>query len=307
MNIIEVSEIRKIYGEIVAVDNVSFSVGDGEIFGILGPNGAGKTTTLEMIEGLRRPDGGHIMINGLPVWPKPGLTKKIIGVQLQSTTLFDYLTVREMVTLFGSFYKLRLNNAEVDKLLGTVGLTEKRKARVRELSGGQQQRLSISLALVNDPKIVFLDEPTTGLDPQARRRMWEVVREISDRGKNVVLTTHYMEEAEVLCDRVAVMDQGKIMNLDSPANLIKSLGANAKVTFTCVPQLEIAELRLLPDAIDVSEMDGSYVVYTGDVQNSVLGILQTADEKSARVENLSVSGANLEDVFLHLTGRGLRD
>lgn len=307
MSIIEVTNLKKVYGDVIAVDDVSFSVHEREIFGILGPNGAGKTTTLEMIEGLREPDGGEIIVDRMPVWPRPGPIKRIIGVQLQSTTLFDYLTVSEMIALFGSFYKLRLGGKDIDGLLNAVGLTEKRRARVRELSGGQQQRLSIALALVNDPKIVFLDEPTTGLDPQARRRMWDVVREVNGEGKTIVLTTHYMEEAEVLCGRVAVMDHGKIMSLDSPANLIKSLGANAKVTFTCTPQLAVDELRALPAAIEVSEVDHSYVIYTGDVQNCVLGVLQAADNQRAKVENLSVSGANLEDVFLHLTGRGLRD
>lgn len=256
---------------------------------------------------MRKPDGGRITVNGTSVWPDPGSTKRIIGVQLQSTALFDYLTVREMVTLFGTFYGIKLSPAETDRLLRAVGLTDKFKARVKELSGGQQQRLSIALALVNDPRIVFLDEPTTGLDPQARRRMWDVIREISSRGKTVVLTTHYMEEAEILCSRVAVMDHGRIMRLDSPVNLILSLGASAKVTFDCDPRLDVDKLTALPGATEVSEADNSYVIYTKDVQNSVLGILKEAGTGGATVENLSVAGANLEDVFLHLTGRGLRD
>jgi len=260
-----------------------------------------------MIEGLREPDGGNIVIDGQAVWPKPEATKRLIGVQLQSTALFDYLTVREMIILFGTFYGLRLSNSDADQLLDTVGLTEKHKAKVNELSGGQQQRLSIALSLVNDPMIIFLDEPTTGLDPQARRRMWDVIRDISSQGKTVVLTTHYMEEAEVLCGRVAVMDKGKIISLDTPLNLVKSLGAKAKITFNCEPKLDIDTLKGLPGTTDVSEIEQSYIVYSKDVQNSVLGILGEAKENNSLVENLSVSGANLEDVFLHLTGRGLRD
>ncbi len=260
-----------------------------------------------MMEGLREPNSGNVVIDDKPVWPKPDATKRLIGVQLQSTALFDYLTVQEMIILFGTFYGLRMSVDDADKFLRTVGLSEKFKAKVNELSGGQQQRLSIALALVNDPMIVFLDEPTTGLDPQARRRMWDVIRDISSQGKTVVLTTHYMEEAEVLCRRVAVMDKGKIISLDTPQNLVKSLGAKAKITFNCEPKLDIETIKGFPGTTDVSEVDQSYVVYTKDVQSSVLGILGEAKERKSLVENLSVSGANLEDVFLHLTGRGLRD
>ena len=260
-----------------------------------------------MMEGLREPNSGNVVIDDKPVWPKPDATKRLIGVQLQSTALFDYLTVQEMIILFGTFYGLRMSAGDADKFLRTVGLSEKFKAKVNELSGGQQQRLSIALALVNDTMIVFLDEPTTGLDPQARRRMWDVIRDISSQGKTVVLTTHYMEEAEVLCRRVAVMDKGKIISLDTPQNLVKSLGAKAKITFNCEPKLDIETIKGFPGTTDVSEVDQSYVVYTKDVQSSVLGILGEAKERKSLVENLSVSGANLEDVFLHLTGRGLRD
>jgi len=307
LSVITVTDLRKSYGELRAVDGISFAVEAGEVFGILGPNGAGKTTTLEIIEGLRRPDGGVVAIDGLSVWPRPGPIKKLIGIQLQSTSLFDYLTVREMLSLFASFYKLRLGKEALARLLDIVGLADKGSARVRQLSGGQQQRLSIALALVNDPKIVFLDEPTTGLDPQARRRMWDVVRDISARGKTVVLTTHYMEEAEVLCGRVAVMDHGKIMKLDSPANLIKSLGAKAKITFSSKPLLAKEKFQEVACALEVTSVDDSYKVYTSDIQPCLLGLLEKAAENGAVVENLTVSGANLEDVFLNLTGRGLRD
>jgi len=307
LNIIEVNGLVKNYGDLKAVDNVSFGVAKGEIFGILGPNGAGKTTTLEMIEGLRQPDAGEVSLKGIPVWPNPGPTKELIGVQLQTTALFDYLTVREMLALFGSFYRRRLTRDKIDGLLGAVSLTDKEKSRVNELSGGQQQRLSIALALVNEPEVVFLDEPTTGLDPQARRRLWDVVREISAVGKTIVLTTHYMEEAEVLCGRVAIMDAGRIIEIDTPKELIEGLGAEVKITFRADRDLELAGLKSATGASDISKPDADYVLYTADVQASIVGLFELAQKSAATIENLSVSGADLEDVFLHHTGKGLRD
>lgn len=280
---------------------------DGEIFGILGPNGAGKTTTLEMIEGLREPDAGEIKIKGVPVWPDPNRIKEMIGVQLQATALFDYLTVREMLSLFGTFYGLFLSKKEVDFLLGAVDLMEKERAVVRELSGGQQQRLSIVLALVNDPQVVFLDEPTTGLDPQARRRLWDVIRDISAKGKTVVLTTHYMEEAEVLCKRVAIMDRGGIIAIDTPKKLIDGLAAETKITFQSSKELELAEFSAAMGGLEIRSADDGYVFYAHDVQKSVLGLFDSAKRHDIDIENLSVTGANLEDVFLHYTGKGLRD
>jgi len=282
-------------------------VAEGEIFGILGPNGAGKTTTLEMIEGLREPDAGEITIKGVPVWPDPNRTKEMIGVQLQATALFDYLTVREMLSLFGSFYNLFLSTEEVDFLLGAVDLMEKERAVVRELSGGQQQRLSIALALVNDPQVVFLDEPTTGLDPQARRRLWDVIRDISAKGRTIVLTTHYMEEAEVLCKRVAIMDRGGIIAIDTPKKLIDSLAAETKITFQSSKELELAEFSAVMGGLEIKLADDGYVFYAQDVQKSVLGLFDSAKRHNIDIENLSVTGSNLEDVFLHYTGKGLRD
>src|SRR3990172_6115291 len=307
MNVIEVKDLTKTYGDLRAVDRVSFVVGQGEVFGILGPNGAGKTTTLEMIEGLRRPDGGEIRLKGMPVWPNPGPTKELIGVQLQTTSLFDYLTVREMLALFGSFYRRVLSREKIDELLAAVGLTEKEKARVNELSGGQQQRLSIALALVNDPEVVFLDEPTTGLDPQARRRLWDVVREINAEGKTVVLTTHYMEEAEVLCGRVAIMDNGRLIAIDAPKKLIDSLGAEVKITFHADKELTLEDLKAATGALDISKPDDHYVLYSKNVQASIVGLFDLARKSASEVNNLAIAGADLEDVFLHLTGKGLRD
>lgn len=219
-NIIEVKNLKKTYGKFKAVNGVSFNVKKGEIFGILGPNGAGKTTTLEMIEGLRKMDGGEVRVAGVDVKENRQEVKKVIGVQLQASSFFDYLNLKELIKFFASLYGTHVNPNEV---LGEVELKEKGKSYVKTLSGGQKQRFSIASALVNKPKVLFLDEPTTGLDPQARRHLWDLIESIRDKGMTVVITTHYMDEAEVLCDRVAVMDNGKIIDIDTPDNLIKKL------------------------------------------------------------------------------------
>jgi ABC-2 type transport system ATP-binding protein len=218
--IIVVRDLRKRYGSLTAVDGVSFEVAEGEVFGILGPNGAGKTTTLEMTEGMRPIDSGHAIIDGVDVSRDPREVKRRIGIQLQSSAFFDELTLVELLDLFGHLYG---RDVEPMTLLGMVDLVEKAKSQVRTLSGGQKQRFSIASALVNDPRVLFLDEPTTGLDPQARRHMWGLVRRIQEEGRTVVLTTHYMEEAEELCDRVAIMDGGRIIALDTPQALVDAL------------------------------------------------------------------------------------
>lgn len=220
-NIIEVQNLTKKYGDFTAVDGISFAVEAGETFGILGPNGAGKTTTLEMIEGLKPITSGNATLDGHDVHKEMRKVKALIGVQLQSSGFFDGLNLKELLNTFAALYGRTVN---ADELLAQVQLTEKTGSRVKELSGGQKQRLSIAAAMVNDPKVVFLDEPTTGLDPQARRNLWDLINEIKKAGKTIVLTTHYMEEAEVLCDRVAIMDQGKIIVLDTPPNLLQQTG-----------------------------------------------------------------------------------
>ena len=285
---ISVEGLTKRYGTHTAVDGVAFAVERGEAFGILGPNGAGKTTTLEMIEGLRRPDAGTIAVLGEPVWPDPRRIQARIGVQLQSTSLFDMLTARELLELFARFY-LRPDAAErAQAALAQVGLGTKAGDYARTLSGGQQQRLAIALALVHDPELVFLDEPTTGLDPQARRNLWDVIRSINaDQGKTVVLTTHYLEEAEALCDRVAIMDEAHIVALDTPAGLIATLDADARVSYT--------------------DAGGDHTVYVKDAQATVLEVLERARASGRAVRNLAVKGADLEDVFLSLTGREYRE
>ncbi len=218
--IITARDLRKRYGTLTAVDGVSFEVAEGEVFGILGPNGAGKTTTLEMLEGMRPIDDGSATIDGVDVGQDPREVKRRIGIQLQASAFFDELNLRELLHLFGRLYE---TDVDADALLADVELTEKARATVKTLSGGQKQRFSIAAALVNDPRVLFLDEPTTGLDPQARRHLWELVRRLRDRGHTVVLTTHYMEEAEELCDRVAIMDGGRIIALATPQALVDDL------------------------------------------------------------------------------------
>ena len=219
-DIITVDNLTKRYGDVVTVDGISFSVKSGEVFGILGPNGAGKTTTLEMIEALREISDGTVILDGISVTEEPDKVKSIIGIQLQTTAFLDKLTLREQLKMLGSLYG---ESVDADELLREVQLTEKAKSYVEKLSGGQRQRFSIAAALVNKPRVLFLDEPTTGLDPQARRNLWELIEQIKAKGITVVLTTHYMDEAELLCDRIAIMDEGKILTIDAPANLVKAL------------------------------------------------------------------------------------
>lgn len=219
-NIIKIENLTKKYSGFAAVDHISFEVTQNEIFGILGPNGAGKTTTIEMIEGIREMDSGNVEIDNIDIDQNPDGAKQILGIQLQDSDYFDFLNLKEILELFGQFYNKSIDAMEI---LEKVELSSKAKSMVKQLSGGQKQRLSIALALVNDPKILFLDEPTTGLDPQARRHLWEFIKTIRKEDKTLILTTHYMEEAEVLCDRVAIMDEGKILTIDTPENLIDNL------------------------------------------------------------------------------------
>jgi ABC-2 type transport system ATP-binding protein len=219
-DIIEVKDLKKSFKTVKAVRGVSFTVKEGEIFGLLGPNGAGKTTTLEMMEGLRKSDSGSIKVAGIDVCANQNKVKSIIGVQLQASAFYDNLSLIELIRLFATLYHVKVDPM---RILGEVGLKEKAKSQVKQLSGGQKQRFSIASALVNQPKVLFLDEPTTGLDPQARHHLWELIRGINKQGMTVVITTHYMDEAEELCNRVAIIDRGKIIDINSPANLIKKL------------------------------------------------------------------------------------
>jgi ABC-2 type transport system ATP-binding protein len=295
---IVVNDVRKWYGDVHAVDGVSFEVESGEFFGILGPNGAGKTTTLEIIEGLREADSGEVRVFDESPWPRnPSLLPRI-GVQLQASSFFERLTTREQIRTFASLYGVPAKKA--DEMLDTVGLTEKADTRTEQLSGGQVQRLSIACALVHGPELVFLDEPTAQLDPQARRNLWDLLRDINAKGRTVVLTTHYLDEAETLCDRVAIMDHGKILQLGPPAALVRGLDAPTRISIESgtVPVDEMH--RLFPDAA----VDDDEVSLTIATRNPA-GVLSTLADRNA-LRGLSVRGATLEDVFLNLTGREYR-
>ncbi|HXF71789.1 MAG TPA: ABC transporter ATP-binding protein [Actinomycetota bacterium] len=309
---VEVRDLVKVFpapggGTLTAVDHVSFEVRRGEVFGFLGPNGAGKTTTLEIIEGLQDPTAGSTRVLGLDSVRDREAMKRRIGVQLQAGAYFDHLTLEEILDLFGSFYPRALPPAE---LLGKVGLLDKRKALVRELSGGQKQRFSIVAALVNDPEVVFLDEPTTGLDPQARRNVWELVRVIHAEGKTVVLTTHYMEEAQVLCDRVAIIDAGRIRAVDTPLGLIHTLPTAYRILFATDAEVDPGELRALPGVKEVAPADaGGFDVELAveRAQVTLPAFLEWAEARGVSIDDVQVVPATLEDVFLALTGHSLRE
>mgnify|MGYP001030546312 FL=1 len=300
---IEVNDLHKSYGPVRAVDGISFTVEEGEIFGMVGPNGAGKTTTIECVEGLRRPDRGTVRVLGLDPRRDGYELRRRIGVQLQEASLPPRLTVWEALDLFGSFYSRRVDGKA---LLEQLGLADKRNAAFEKLSGGQKQRLFIALALINDPELVFLDELTTGLDPQARRAMWDLVRGIRERGKTVFLTTHFMEEAERLCDRVAIIDHGKIVALDTPENLIRSLGAEHRVVFTADGQWDDTPLRGVPGVTRVERVGERAVVY-GKGERLVSGVVGALERMGLRFRDLRTEQPTLEDVFLALTGKEMRE
>jgi ABC-2 type transport system ATP-binding protein len=303
--VIRVADLRKQYGEVCAVDGVSFEVRRGEVFGLLGPNGAGKTTTIEILEGLRAPDAGQATVLGLDVARHAAELKERIGVQLQSAALYPRLTVTEVLTLFASFYRRSRPPAE---LVEALDLGERAKAQTRQLSGGQKQRLSVALALVNDPELVFLDEPTTGLDPQARQNLWAIVRDLHDRGRTVLLTTHYMEEAEALCDRIAIMDHGRVREIGTVAELVGRRFRERAVYFEPLGGVGDQELRALPGVSRlVHEGEGPTLLYTADVPATIAGLLALADARGLEPRNLGIRSPSLEDVFLDLTGRALRD
>jgi ABC-2 type transport system ATP-binding protein len=283
---------------------VTFSVAQGEVFGILGPNGAGKTTTLEIVEGLRRPDTGGVTLLGLDVVRSPRAVHALIGVQPQASALFDNLTVRETLDLFAALYP---RSTDLARLIDRLALGEKRNARVKNLSGGQRQRLSVMVALVNEPQVVFLDEPTTGLDPQARRELWSLVREMRDEGMTIVLTTHYMEEAEQLCDRVAIIDLGRIVATDAPRALIRQLGFQSTVECHVDAVQHLDQLRSLPGVQSVQSSSGTFILATSDVSATIAGLFRFADKSAILVRDMRVRTASLEDVFIGLTGRQFRD
>jgi ABC-2 type transport system ATP-binding protein len=300
---IQVSRIRKSYGTTVAVADVSFDVREGEIFGLIGPNGAGKTTTMECVEGVRRPDAGQISILGLDPFRDVYQVQNRIGVQLQQAQLQKRIKVWEAVDLWASLY---VNPVDGNRLLEQLGLADKRNALFMNLSGGQKQRLFIALALINDPEVVFLDELTTGLDPQSRRTIWELVRGIRDRGKTVLLTTHLMEEAERLCDRVAIIEHGKIIDIGSPEELV---GRHCPArTVILATDNAVAEecLRAIRQVENVTRLGSGFTVQ-GRGDDFVTEVIQCLSENRIRVTDFRTVMPNLEDVFLELTGRSIRD
>ena len=320
---IRVEGLVKRFGAFTAVDQISFSVRPGEIFGILGPNGAGKTTTLEIIEGLQKPTEGSVKVLGMDVQREPSRIKARIGVQLQSSAYFDYLTLREILSLLGSFYPKRVSP---DVLLEQVGLADLGARRVRQLSGGQQQRFTVAASLVNNPEMVILDEPTTGLDPQSRRNLWGLIREINQRGVTVVLTTHYMEEAETLCNRLAIMDRGKLLSADTPQNLISQLKATYTVNLVPSQPLSEDQVRALNGACVYVHVpgdapasrngngshgevlpDNAYILRLADEPRALDTVLEQIVGQGIKLERMEVSPVTLEDVFLTLTGNELRD
>jgi ABC-2 type transport system ATP-binding protein len=303
--VVIVKNLTKRYGQLVAVNDVSFSIEKGEIFGLLGPNGAGKTTTVEMIEGLRKPDSGSIEVCGIDALKELGKIKEIIGVQLQTTTLYDKIRVKEVIELFGGYYRKSLPTGQI---LEEVSLTDRKDSFVSTLSGGLQQRLAMALALVNDPEVLFLDEPTTGLDPQARRNVWSIIEDLKGREKTVILTTHYMEEAEQLCRRVGIIDQGKIIAMDTPANLIANSGLAATIEFSCVLGEQDKILQKLAGIGRISRQDNNkFVIHTSESFRVLQEIARISVENNLNLKNITVREATLEDVFLSLTGKRLRE
>ena len=304
--VIEVKDLVKRYGSLTAVDNISFTVHRNEIFGILGPNGAGKTTILEIIEGLQHPTSGNTLVLGLDTHQKVALVKERIGVQLQASAYFEYLTLHEILTLFGSFYRKPVPS---DTLLEIVDLMDRAGTTLNKLSSGQKQRFTLAASLVNDPEVLILDEPTTGLDPQAGRNLWQLIRKVHSEGKTIVLTTHYMEEAQTLCDRVAIMDMGSVVALDTPANLLRNLDSPyvvKLVTSRLMSPHEAEGLRSSPDDVLIAD-ERSYQLRVNNAPQALAHVLKWVDTCDVTLEHVEVLPATLEDVFLERTGKKLRD
>ena len=304
MSVITVENLRKHYGEVKAVDGIDFEVGGGEIFGFLGPNGAGKTTSIEIIEGYKAADSGRVTVLGLDPRRHRRQLRERMGLTLQETSLYPDLRVGEVLRLFASYYRHAANPAA---LLEMIGLEEKRRAFVRELSGGQRQRLVFVLALINDPEVLFLDEPTAGLDPQSRRAIWEWIALARERRKTVFLTTHYIEEAEGLCDRVAIIDRGKIIALDTPKRLMAGAEVEQRVDLFIEGSLDVGRLASLTGATRaLGDGHGQFTVYTKEIQSVLKSLIELTESNEFRLRGLEVRGVTLEDVFIRLTGRRIR-
>jgi ABC-2 type transport system ATP-binding protein len=305
---LRVTGLRKSYADVIAVDGLDLTVNAGECFGLLGPNGAGKTTTIEICEGLTQPDAGVVEVLGRR-WDKDERAlRERLGIQLQETQLAEKLTVDETVKLFRSFYA---RGRDVNEVIDVVQLGEKRTSRVGKLSGGQKQRLALACAIVGDPELLFLDEPTTGLDPQSRRQLWDLIIELRASGRSIVLTTHYMDEAERLCDRVAIVDHGRVIALGSPRELIASLGAEHVVEFTApdapAEALDVQALSALDGVTGAREHDGRWMLEVSELARAVPALLAELRRRGLALGELATHSATLEDVFVSLTGRQLRD
>ena len=302
--ILQVENLVKRYGDLEAVRGVSFSVEEGEVFGLLGPNGAGKTSTIEVLEGLRVADGGRVSVCGFDPVRNPTELKREIGAALQSTSLPDKLKVTEALRLFSSFYN---RGRQPEELLKRFGLEEKRNAFYSQLSGGQKQRLALALALVNDPKVLFLDEPTAGLDPQVRREIYDIVEELKHEKKTIVLTTHYIEEAERLCDRVAIVDHGKVIAQGTPRELKQRSANTSRVEVRLAKPASNGALKSLDGVVDTRELGGAYVLHCQRTAPAIVALVKHLETEGNELVSLEIATPSLEDVFIELTGRRLRD
>lgn len=302
--VIEVKNLYKSYGDVKAVTGINFSVSKGEIFGMLGPNGAGKTTTMEIVEGIRNADSGEVEVLGMNIRQHQRQVKANIGVQLQTTSLYPRLSVREVLDLFGSFFP---RHVSADKLIEMVELEDSSSKLCINLSGGQQQRLSVALAMVNDPSILFLDEPTSGLDPQSRHNIWKVIEYVRSEGKSVFITTHYMEEAERLCDRLAIVDHGKIIVTDRPKTLIAQHFKEEAIEFELDEHIDEEVFRQMAGVTNAQLENGKMIIYSSEVPITISALMELAKQRNIQITNLYVRRATLEDVFLKLTGRKIRE
>ena len=302
--IIEVQNLTKRYGQVQALRGVSFSVEEGEVFGLLGPNGAGKTSTVEILEGLRPSDGGMVRVCGLDPQRSGGAFKEEIGAVLQSTALPEKIRVGEALAMFSSFYRRR---REWGGLLERFGLTEKRDAFYGELSGGQKQRLALAMSLVTDPQVLFLDEPTAGLDPQVRREIYDIIEELKQEKKTILLTTHYIEEAEKLCDRVAIVDQGRVIAQGTPRELKEGSAGTTRIELRLARPEPNGALRQLDGVSDCRASDGTYVMHSARVPQTIVSLVKYLEAQGNELSSLEITAPSLEDVFLELTGRRLRD
>jgi ABC-2 type transport system ATP-binding protein len=302
--ILLVENLEKRYEDVHAVRGVSFSVEEGEVFGLLGPNGAGKTSTIEVLEGLRAPDGGRVSVCGLDPQKNPNELKHEIGAALQSTSLPDKIRVIEALRLFASFYNRR---RPADELLKRFGLEEKRNAFYSQLSGGQKQRLALAIAIINDPKVLFLDEPTAGLDPQVRREIYDIIEELKKQKKTIVLTTHYIEEAERLCDRVAIVDHGKVIATGTPRELKQRSANTTRVEVRLAKAVSDGRLKTLDGVVDAREVDGGYVLHCQRTAPAIVSLVKHLEAEGNELVSLEIATPSLEDVFIELTGRRLRD